>query len=141
VAEALGGDETRPREPLLEQRVGGHRGAVADADDGGPGLRHRRGRRGLTNQPHDLADSVEHADRGVVWRRRCLGGEDLAGGLVDGHDVGERAAGIDADPKAANPRRGLELLSDLHERDRVYIETLPKQPQLVQRLAVRQKVP
>jgi hypothetical protein len=27
----------------------------------------------------------------------------------------------------------LELLSDLHERDRVYIETLPKQPQLLQR--------
>ena len=90
VAEAQRRDEAESRKPLLQERVGRHGGAVTDGSDG-------RGRRGVVDDQQDLVDPVEHADRRVVRRRRCLGREDLAGSLVDGHDVGERAAGVDAD--------------------------------------------
>ncbi len=62
VAEALRGDETQPRKPLLEERVGGHGGAVGDGGHGGPRHRRGRGRRGAAREAQDLADPVDHAD-------------------------------------------------------------------------------
>ena len=89
---ALGGEEAEPVDLALEQLVGGDGGAVAD----------RRDRvtvaGGQAQQPEHLVDAGHEAVGGVARRRGGLGGDQLAGVLVEGDDVGERAAGVDADP-------------------------------------------
>jgi hypothetical protein len=96
---ALGGDEADPVELALEQLVGGHRRPVADRAD----------RAAVQAQ---LAQHLLHAGEEAVGRvagsRRGLGGGDLAGLLVDGDDVGERAPGVDPDAYPAGRRAHAE---------------------------------
>ena len=75
----------------LEDQVGGDRRAVQHAGDVGAGEA-----RGLQH----LGDAVAEAPRGIVRRRRRLGGPDAAGRRVEQRDVGEGAAGVDADDDA-----------------------------------------
>ena len=89
---ALGGDEPDPVELALEQLVGGHGGAVAD---GG----HRLA--GQIELGEHLADAGQEALRRVGRGGRCLGGAGRAGLLVHRDDVGEGAAGVDADAHPA----------------------------------------
>ena len=50
-----------------------------------------------------LGDAVAEAARGIVRRRRRLGRPDAARGRVEQRDVGEGAAGVDADDDAGRP--------------------------------------
>jgi hypothetical protein len=80
VLEARGGDQRDPRALPLEQRIGRHRGAMTHARAAaGPGAR----------------ESLEHGLRRVAGRGRDLERHALA--ASPGDDVGERAAGVDAD--------------------------------------------
>ena len=94
VAEALGGEEARAGALPLQDRVGGDRGAVDDLAD------HRRVEPLLREEP---ADALHDATAQVVRRRRDLRREDAAL-LGEEHDIGERAADIDAD---AEPHAGM----------------------------------
>jgi hypothetical protein len=49
----------------------------------------------------DRADAGSQTARGVIGRAGYLGDVDGAGLAIDGDDIGERAAGIDADPETA----------------------------------------
>ena len=89
VAEALGGDEARVGAAMLDQRIGGDGGAVAEVVD--------RGRRGLRRLAEALDDAVGDGARRVVRRARHLPDADVTGGGVDEADVGERASRVDAD--------------------------------------------
>jgi hypothetical protein len=81
----------------LEEAVGRDRRAVADGGEVvAPGLHH----------VEDLRDPGDEAVGGVRRRARGLGRDDLAGVLVDGDDVGEGPAGVDADPDASSCRHG-----------------------------------
>ena len=96
----LGGDESEPVDLALEQLVGGDGGAVADRADRVTGE--------VTQQPQHLVDAGQEAVGGVGRRRRRLGGHELAGVLVEGHHVGERAAGVDADPDPPTRLHGVD---------------------------------
>ena len=88
VAKALGGDQADARALVLEDRVGGDRGAVADLLDGAAveaGLARRP-----RSSPSTMACGV------VADARRDLLGVDGAVG-AEQHDVGEGAADVDAD--------------------------------------------
>src|SRR5262249_48071268 len=78
VAEARGGEESRPRPLLLEEGV--------DADgrpvDDQPAVRQAQA---------GLVDAPEHTVEQVARGAEGLGGGDRAGGLVQGHQVRERA--------------------------------------------------
>ena len=92
---ALGGDVAQGVDLALEQLVGGHRGAVADrADRVAVTLR-------KPEQPEHLVDAGHEPVGRVARRRGRLGGDQLAGVLVEGDDVGEGAAGVDADADPA----------------------------------------
>ena len=89
---AVGGDETEARDPPFEQLVGGNSRAVADRrDDALIGLDH----------PEHLHDAKEESLSRIGRRRRCLGGNDLAGVFIDRDDVGKRPAGVDSDADPA----------------------------------------
>ncbi len=81
VGEACRGDQRRRRAAPLQQGVGGHGAAV---DDAGPV------RRAARRQP------IEHRPRRVIGRARLLM-QPQPPGLVHPDEVGERAAGVDAD--------------------------------------------
>ena len=86
---ALGGDEAERLHLALEQLVGGDRGAVRDRGDvAAVGA----------DDAEDLLDARDEAVGRVARRAGCLGGDQLARVLVEGHHVGERATGVDADP-------------------------------------------
>ncbi len=86
---ALGGDEAQPLDLALEQLVGRDGGAVADGGDVVAGR---------VEHAEDLLDAGDEPVGGVGGGARGLGGHELAGVLVEGDDVGERAPGVDADP-------------------------------------------
>jgi hypothetical protein len=50
----------------------------------------------------DLGDAIAEAARGVVGRRGVFGGSDAARRRIEQRDVGERAAGVDADDHGAS---------------------------------------
>src|SRR5699024_7147542 len=76
----------------LQELVGGDRGAVRDRFD----VRRRR-----IDLPQNLVHAGEEALGGVCRGGRRLGAGDLAGAAVDGNNVGEGAAGVDADTDLA----------------------------------------
>ncbi len=87
---AGGGDVAERVDLALEQLVGRDRRAV----------RHRGHvvvRRPVEQAEH-LLDAGEEAVRGVAGGGRRLRRDRLTGGAVEGHHVGEGAAGVDADP-------------------------------------------
>ncbi len=91
MAEACGDDEAERIDPALQQRVGRNRRAVGEprhVGDAGPHV------------GENLMHAANEADRGVRRRRRDLGDTHCAGAGINRHDVGECAAGIDADAKA-----------------------------------------
>ena len=93
---ALGGDEAEPFDLALEQLVRGDGRAVADGGDVvARGAQHAE----------DLLDAGDEPVGRVGRRARRLGGDELAGVLVEGHDVGEGAPGVDAHPDASLPVR------------------------------------
>ncbi len=96
VPEAAGDDQPQASEATLEHGVGRRRRAVHDGRDlvqGEPALR------------RDLAHPVHEPGRGVVGGGRRLGHDRRARPLVDGDDVGERAARVDRDAVQATPAR------------------------------------
>ena len=82
VGEARGGDESDFRPFAFQHRVGAYRGAVDQVDGG-------------RIQPQ-LFQALGDRARRVVGRRKHLGGMQPA--IDQRNEVGERAAGIDADP-------------------------------------------
>ena len=93
--EVLGDDEADPGALLLEHDVGRHRGAVEDGAHVArphPGVGEQRG--GSGDEPDGL----------VLGRRGRLPEVDLAALLVEQQQVGERAADVDAEPRADSPR-------------------------------------
>ncbi len=91
VAEARGDDQPERGDLTLQQRVGGDGGAVGEAGDvrsGGAGLL----------QDRRYAAHKSHC--GIRRRARDLGDPHRTRTGVDGNDVGEGPAGVDADPKA-----------------------------------------
>ena len=98
---ALGGDVAEGVDLALEQLVGGNGGAVADrADRVAVAL-------GQAEQSEHLVDPGHEPVGRVARRRRGLGGDELAGVLVEGDDVGEGAPGVDADADPARHGRSL----------------------------------
>src|SRR5690606_3564234 len=82
---ALGGDEPEVLHLAFEELVGGHGGAVA-----------RRADR-VTADAEQLEHLVHTGHEPLGRVRRCgrrLGGDQLAGVLVDGYNVGKGAAGV-----------------------------------------------
>ena len=92
----LGGEQAELRALALEQRVGRDRGAVDDALSGAkkrsPVNAERAGKQ---------LQSSEHADRLIPRCRSGLGNHG-ATVVVDGNEIGERAAHVDADPVAGH---------------------------------------
>jgi hypothetical protein len=91
VLEAEGGEQPDPGSLALDQRIGGHRGAVGEAHGGGQqiGEGYLFGRGQL----------VEHGAHRLFGARRC-GKRFLhaqPAGTAQLHQVGEGAAGIDAE--------------------------------------------
>ncbi len=84
--EAFGDDQAEAFDPALQQRIGGDRGAVGETGE----IVKRR-------VAKDRAHAADEAD-GRVGRRACdFGHAHRAGHRIDAHDVGEGAAGVDAD--------------------------------------------
>ena len=92
IAEAVGGDETGGHALVLDQRIGGDRGAMAEIADRRCGLIARLRR----DAAHAFIDALRDAARGIVGRRRNLPDLDAAFGLFEQADVGECPAGIHA---------------------------------------------
>ena len=89
---ALGRDEAELLDLALEELVRGDGGAVADrAEVGARGAEH----------VEDLLDPGDETVSGVARRAGGLRRRQVTGVLVEGHDVGEGAAGVDADPDAS----------------------------------------
>ena len=89
VAEAVRGDQAGLDAAVLDQGVGGHRGAVAEIPD-------------LVRRAADKGDTFLHAlgdaARGIVWRGGNLPDVHPAGGIVEQADIGKGSARVDADP-------------------------------------------
>ena len=98
----LGGDEPEPVDLALEQLVGGDGGAVADRADGATVERAVQ----APSSSSTLSMPARNPSAGLAGRRRRLGGDQLAGVLVEGDHVGERATGVDADPDPARRLHG-----------------------------------
>ena len=91
MAEARGDDQSEPADRALQQRIGGDRRAVGKAGDVV-----RRG----AGRVEDRAHAAHEADGRISWRARNLGDAHGARAAIDRNDIGEGAAGIDADPQA-----------------------------------------
>ena len=91
------GDVAERVDLALEQLVGRDRRAVRDRG-------HVVVRRPVEEAEH-LLDPGEEAVGRVARRRRRLGRHRPTGGAVEGHHVGEGAAGVDADPDRADGAR------------------------------------
>ena len=114
---ALGGDVAQRVDLALEQLVGGHRGAVADrADRVAVALRQ-------PEQAEHLVDAGHEPVGRVARRRRRLGGDQLAGVLVEGDDVGEGATGVDADADPAGHGASLPPVARTRRRRNLPTET------------------
>ena len=100
VAMALGGQQADLGALVLEQRVGRHRGAVDDALGVG---QHRRAVE--TQRLRQPIEAVHDAERLVARSRGRLGQRD-ASLRVDGHQIGEGAADVDADAEHASAPLG-----------------------------------
>src|SRR5215470_13073711 len=87
MAEACGDDEAESADWTLQQRVCGNGCAVGEAGDLG---------RRLVDCVEDLAHAANEADSRIGGRARNLRDAHGARGTVDANDVGEGAAGIDA---------------------------------------------
>ena len=90
---AFRGEHADPGALALEERVGGHRGAVHDEIGGGeesPGVRAQLAR--------EEPDAVHHADGGILGRGRGLG-DGHSPFAIHGHEIREGAADIHRDPK------------------------------------------
>ena len=90
VAEAGGDNQAERVDRALQERVGRDRGAVGETDQlvgGGADL------------AEDLVHAVDETEGGISRRARHLGHGDVAGGRIDANNVGEGAAGVDADPQ------------------------------------------
>ena len=88
MAEAGGDDQSKPTDRALQKRVGGDGRAVGEPDDvvwRAAGLVEDRG------------DAAHEPDGGISRRARDLGDAHCARAAMDGNDIGEGAAGIDAD--------------------------------------------
>src|SRR6266700_55586 len=96
VPEACVDDQPQRIDLALQQRVGGNRGAVGEADDAVGG---RSGSR------QDLVDAAQQADRRIRGRARDLRHLRGARDDIDRNDIGESAAGIDANAKVCSSRR------------------------------------
>ena len=92
VAEAFRDDEPEAADLALKERIGRDRGAVRQHAE-------------IVDARAGLAENGMHAahqrDRGIGRRRGNLGDAHRAGGVVDADDVGEGAAGVDADPQSS----------------------------------------
>ena len=96
IAKALGGDQADGRAGPLDHRVGDQRGAVHDAVQiGGVEIR-------LLQQAIDAGD--DRLARIVRCRQQLAGVDEIAPRIVQ-HEVGERAADIDADANSAPGHR------------------------------------
>ena len=94
-----GGDQHRGRRaPPLDERVGDECGPVDQRRDLGDGDA------GLGGQ---CTNPLDHRLRRIVRRGQPLMGHDLAGGVVEQGEIGERAADIDADAVALVCRHGV----------------------------------
>ena len=93
--EALGDDQPERVDLALQERVGGDRGAMGEARDC---LRSRLG------VIQDLFDPAHQSDSRIGRRARHLGDPHGAGAGIDRNDIGERAAGVDADAQAGRGR-------------------------------------
>ena len=96
VAMPLGGEQAEPGSLAFEQRIGRDGGPVDDA------IR-RAEQRGPLNAERagEQLQPGEHADR-LIPRRRGGFGDHSATVVVDGNEIGERAAYVDADPVAGH---------------------------------------
>ena len=90
VPEARGDDQAERADLALQQRVGGDGGAVGEAGDV---VRRAAG------FGEDRVDAAHQADGGIGGRAGDLGDPHRAGAAIDRNDIGEGAAGIDADPQ------------------------------------------
>ena len=88
VLESLGGDEGAGRQPPLQDRVGGDRGAVQQQAD----IRRRE-----TDLPRRRHYAVDQSDRGIGGRRRHLQTVQRARALLEDLEVGKGAADVDGD--------------------------------------------
>ena len=89
VLEAGGGDEGDGGEAFLDDGVGDAGGSVDEAAE-------------VCRRQVDGGDGLEHGVDGVIGSGGDLGGAGLAGGGVDGDDVGEGAADVGADVPAGH---------------------------------------
>ena len=94
--EACGDDQPEPADLALQQRVGGDRGAVGEAGD-------VVGR--AAGRLEDRLDAAHQPDRRIGGRARHLGDPHGARAAIDRNDIGEGAAGVDADPQTRLPGR------------------------------------
>ena len=117
---ALGGDEAESPYLALEELVRGDGRAVTH---GGERLALPRLK---SQQREHLLDAGHEAVSRIVGRGRGLGGDELAGVLVQGDHVGEGASRVDADPDPAQ-RRGLVG----HATDSIGTLTRPARAHLV----------
>src|SRR5262249_54537649 len=90
MAEAGGDDQSEAADGALPTRWGGARRA-----GGGPGAVVWR----AAGRVEDRGAAAHEPDRGISRRARDLGDAHGARAAMDGHDIGEGAAGIDADPQ------------------------------------------
>ena len=90
VAEACRGEQSRPRALALDQRVGRERGAM-------DGRVHVAG--GNAAVVEQSVDTLLDAVSGILRRGEDLADAQRAGALVHEHEVGERSADIDANPR------------------------------------------
>src|SRR5262249_36679169 len=90
MAETRGDDQSEPADRALQKRIGGDRRAVGKAGDIG---------RRTAGRLEDRAHAAHEADRWIGRRARNLGDAHGARAAIDRNDIGEGAAGIDADPQ------------------------------------------
>ncbi len=90
MAEAGGDDQSEAADLALQERIGGDRRAVGEAGD-----LVRRG----ADFVEDRAHAAYEADRWISRRAHNLGDAHGARAAIDRNDIGEGAAGIDADPQ------------------------------------------
>src|ERR1700704_236180 len=81
-------DQAQRIDLALQERIGGNRGAMGQADHA---VRRRAG------VAEDFVDPAEQADRRVARCARDLGDIGRTRQRIDRYDVGERSAGVDAD--------------------------------------------
>ena len=113
VAMPLGGEQAEPRALALEQRIGRDRGSVDDTIGGAK----KRSPLNAERAGKQL-QSGEHADRLIPRCRGGLGDRNTAV-VVDGDEIGERAAHVDADAIPGRRFSHIRMFSFNHVRLRL----------------------